>query len=105
MLSKCLNPQCSATFQYLNQGRLFRVDFNEAERRNSQAGKVKSTMPRRKSSPPIEHFWLCERCAQAMTLELRGAGEVGLIPLDSPVHRAGPVGVRVPHCEYEATAS
>jgi hypothetical protein len=35
MLSKCLNPQCTAKFRYLGEGRLFRIDFAEIKRRKS----------------------------------------------------------------------
>ena len=28
MLSKCANPGCAATFLYLHQGKLFRLDTN-----------------------------------------------------------------------------
>ena len=35
MLSKCLNPQCTAQFRYLGEGRLFRIDFSEVKRRTN----------------------------------------------------------------------
>jgi len=57
VLSKCANPACSARFRYLHQGRIF----------NIEAGTVSSDnigSPTRK----IEHFWLCESCAQTLTV-------------------------------------
>lgn len=80
MLSKCLNPSCSATFQYLDQGRLFRIDFNEAARKRVSSGAQKKTASRSKPHP-IEHFWLCQECAQNMTVALDKRGKVGLIAL------------------------
>ena len=35
MLAKCLNPQCTAKFRYLGEGRLFRIDFAEIKRRRT----------------------------------------------------------------------
>lgn len=79
MLSKCLNSHCSATFHHLGQGRLFRVDFNEAGRKRAMAGKP-VVVSKHSKTHPIEHFWLCENCAASMTLELSDAGEVRLVP-------------------------
>ena len=72
MLSKCANPDCSAPFHYLRDGKLFQID-------NGGAGPqlVTDRHPVRK----IEYFWLCGVCATSMTLALhRGKGVVA-IPL------------------------
>jgi len=53
MLDKCSNSQCFASFRYLEQGRLFRVQ---------EMGKSSA----RKS----EYFWLCSDCSGKMTLHL-----------------------------------
>lgn len=82
MLSKCLNPHCSANFQYLGQGRLFRVDFAEAGRKSALAGREIVTSIRSRTCP-IEHFWLCESCATTMTIHLSDAGEVRLVSIGS----------------------
>jgi hypothetical protein len=104
MLSKCLNPSCSATFQYLNQGRLFRIDFSEAARKQHSGSRQKPRAVRSKSSP-LEHFWLCKECAQSMTVALDADGEVRVITLNPPVR--GPSAVPVLQlCEsYGVTAS
>jgi len=81
MLSKCLNSRCSATFQYFGQGRLYRVDFVDAGRKRSLAGK-ESVASIRSKACPIEHFWLCEDCAAIMTIELSDGGEVRLVPYE-----------------------
>jgi hypothetical protein len=83
MLSKCLNPRCSATFRYLGQGRLFRVDFAEESRKKARAG---GTMPAATAgkSRPSEYFWLCESCVATMTIELGTDGHVRAVALPMP---------------------
>ena len=57
MLSKCANPACLARFHYLHEGRIFNVETGTvASDRNSSAIRK------------IEHFWLCEGCAQTLTV-------------------------------------
>lgn len=51
MLSKCVNIACSARFLYLHSGKLFKLETS-----NPQAHRR------------TEHFWLCERCAQVLTV-------------------------------------
>ena len=79
MLSKCLSSRCFATFRYLGQGRLFRVDFAEARRKNAHTGGTMPASTGGKSSP-IEYFWLCESCAATMTIELGADGQVHAVP-------------------------
>jgi hypothetical protein len=69
VLSKCANPTCLARFHYLHEGRIFKLE----------TGTVSSD---RNGSPPrrIEHFWLCERCAQTLTVVLEN-GAVTTRPL------------------------
>jgi hypothetical protein len=86
VLSKCLNPHCSATFQHLGQGRLFRINFTEASRKSALAGK-KAVACIRSKNHAIEHFWLCEKCAATMTVELSDACEVRLIPLQTSLRK------------------
>jgi len=45
MLVKCTNPSCSASFRYLRDGRLFRLE-REPTLRSSKTNRV-------------EYFWLC----------------------------------------------
>lgn len=107
MVSKCLNSNCSTAFHSLGQGRLYRVDFNDAGKMNAQAGRKTVASIRSKSSP-IEHFWLCESCAASMTLQLTAAGEVRLVPLKPVVPKHEPVSVGRDFDFYEkrgATAS
>ena len=84
MLSKCLNPQCTAKFRYLGEGRLFRIDFPEMKRRNTAlAGQVPALCNGEKERP-VEHVWLCAHCAAGRTLAVSDAGEVRLVPLPVP---------------------
>ena len=71
MLSKCANPACLARFHYLHQGRIFNVEAwaIASDRSSSQ---------RRR----IEHFWLCEHCAQTLTVVIEN-GVVTTRPLHS----------------------
>ncbi len=72
MLSKCANPDCSAPFHYLREGKLFQID-------NERSGPrlVTDKRPARK----VEYFWLCGDCASSMTLALHRIKGVIAIPL------------------------
>jgi len=71
MISKCANPQCSAPFRYLRDGKLFRVD-HDAD----------------KPWHRMEHFWLCGRCAATMTLVAERGEGVTAVPLSSVLRKA-----------------
>ena len=60
MLSKCANPDCSASFRYFHTGKLFRAEVYVGLDRRRTLGQDE----RRR----LEFFWLCEGCAQSMTL-------------------------------------
>lgn len=104
MVSKCLNPDCSTTFQYFGQGRLFRVDFGEASRKRALAGKEIIASVRCKIHP-MEHFWLCERCAATMTIELSNSGEAHLVRIEASVPKRVPAAVPQERTMREAAAS
>lgn len=53
MLSKCANPLCFARFRYLHEGRIFNIE-------------LKTDSSNYSLQPRIEHFWLCESCAQVL---------------------------------------
>jgi hypothetical protein len=69
VLSKCANPACLARFHYLHEGRIF----------NIETGAVSSD-GNRSPGRRIEHFWLCERCVQTLTVVLEN-GAVSTRPL------------------------
>jgi hypothetical protein len=65
MVSKCANPECSASFRYFHKGRLFRIDTSAGQDRRRTMGRDDElTTPLRR----LEFFWLCQDCSQRMTL-------------------------------------
>ncbi len=70
MVATCSNPSCSASFRYLGEGRLFRLEGDPAFRSKSNR---------------VEYFWLCHRCSSAMTLRLREDGTVVTVLLPEPI--------------------
>ncbi|MBV9183719.1 MAG: hypothetical protein JO356_20630 [Acidobacteria bacterium] len=61
MVSKCANPACSTPFLYFHQGKLFR--------RESAAGiEAAEGNGKKRAMRNIEFFWLCNDCADKMTL-------------------------------------
>jgi hypothetical protein len=82
MVSKCLNSQCSEVFKNLGRGRLFRIDYTEQCRRGAMTGKNNVVLIRSKATP-VEHFWLCDKCASTMTVQFSEIGEVILKSLKS----------------------
>jgi hypothetical protein len=85
MLSKCANPECSASFRYFHTGKLFRADITTGlERRRTLDQDEHRDKPLRR----LEFFWLCEGCAQSMT-----------ISFDKET------GVKVRHKEYARSAA
>jgi len=69
MLAKCANPTCSTPFRYLHEGKLFRLDLGAGPPSRD------TRIPRQ-----LQYFWLCDRCARTMTLEMC-AGKVLARPL------------------------
>jgi hypothetical protein len=78
MLVKCTNPSCSASFRYLRDGRLFRLE------RDPTLWSSKSNR--------VEYFWLCHPCSSEMTLRLKEDGTVATVLLPEPI-RGVPNGV------------
>ena len=63
MVSECANPNCRKPFIYYRHGKLFSV-------------------PRAIASPTratIEHFWLCQSCAESMDIEVHHGGNPSLV--------------------------
>ena len=78
MLSKCANPGCSASFLYLHQGKLFRLETggNGDDRRVDFADSQGKHPSRR-----LEYFWLCDACASLMTVSFKKGVGVTTLPL------------------------
>lgn len=79
MLSKCANPKCSASFRYFHRGRLFRVDTTTGlDRRRAMGKDTELDKPLRR----LEFYWLCENCAERMTLIFDKQSGVTVRPTD-----------------------
>jgi len=78
MVSKCANPDCSAPFLYLHQGKLFRVETQGVDANDSVFG---AGPEKKKPSRHIEFYWLCNECAAAMTLTYKKGTGVTTKPL------------------------
>jgi hypothetical protein len=63
MVSKCSNPNCSAEFMYLGDGKLF--EFESASSRATR-----------------DFHWLCNECAKSLKLHRREDGEIILVRVD-----------------------
>ena len=75
MLHKCANPACAALFRKLSEGKLFLV---ETEPLTGSA--LKRARWKGQSSHFVEHFWLCDQCAFALTLSYEKGRGVVVIP-------------------------
>jgi hypothetical protein len=82
MLKKCANPQCTASFMHLGQGRLFRLERNFAKVADSNLDSYK------KHPAALEHIWLCDKCAGTMTVAVDRKRIVRVIPLVRTQHAA-----------------
>jgi hypothetical protein len=63
MLSKCVNPSCQATFRYLHEGKLFKLEGSDPRFKTLGIKPVNS-----------EYFWLCSECAVQMTVVFQNGG-------------------------------
>lgn len=62
MVSKCVNPNCTAEFKYFGEGRLF--DFESASSRNTR-----------------DFHWLCDECSKSLKLQRAADGAIILLPI------------------------
>ncbi len=86
MIAQCGNPSCPASFRYLKEGRLFRLE-NDPTLRFSKV-------------TTAEYFWLCPRCSSTMTLNLSEDGSVIPVVLPEPF-RGVPDGVALTSADRE----
>lgn len=70
MVAKCSNPSCSASFRFLSDGRLFRLESDPAIRSSD--------------SHQVEYFWLCH-CCSSMTLRLKEDGTMVTVLLSETI--------------------
>ena len=79
MLSKCANPECTEALHYFGQGRLFEVHFEDADL-CEKAGRVPFELELKKQEKSVEHFWLCPKCSNNMTVALDRQNNVLILP-------------------------
>jgi hypothetical protein len=77
MVTKCANPSCNASFQYLRGGKLFRVDLP-----NASAATARADVGMRPDRT-AEYFWLCDECCSQLTLMVDEKGEIGVAKIRS----------------------
>jgi photosystem II stability/assembly factor-like uncharacterized protein len=78
MLSKWATPGCSASFLYLHQGKLFRL---ETSGNGDDAGVDVADPHGKNSSRRLEYFWLCDDCSSLMTVSFQKGVGVTIRPL------------------------
>lgn len=72
MLTKCINPKCSAQFRYLHDGKLFCFEGSRAR----QASASTQQEPRYFSC-----VWICNSCSVLLEPTVGPSGEVSVRPL------------------------
>jgi hypothetical protein len=65
MVAKCANPDCSATYRYLHEGKLF--VFETKPEAPLPESPIDPDYAGRSQTP--QYFWLCSSCCCAMTLQ------------------------------------
>jgi hypothetical protein len=78
VLEKCANTTCLTVFRRQDDGMLFRVP---------RAGSTSGHTGAERKLVAMEHFWLCNECAETMTLGIDRQRNVRVIPL-SPTRNA-----------------
>jgi hypothetical protein len=87
MLSKCANQKCSKPFLKLREGKLFLV---ETERLTKPGEPAVPPFVRARQQPRcVEHYWLCDDCANQWTLVYDREHGVALAPLRRSVASTG----------------
>jgi hypothetical protein len=89
MLAKCANPDCSAPFRYLREGKLFQV-----ERDGANEPVFKGPRPRPRPDRRVEYFWLCGICSVRVTLAFDRVRGMITVPLVTQPVAAPGVNVR-----------
>jgi len=65
MVSKCANPECATAFRYFHEGKLFRLETEIGPERRRGMGNEREA---NRSMRRLEFYWLCDNCAEKMTL-------------------------------------
>lgn len=73
MLAKCANPECSSSFRYLHEGKIFSLETTASA----------TSVLERFSPGRIELFWLCDSCSLSLGVVSQN-GAAAVQPLSSP---------------------
>jgi hypothetical protein len=65
MITKCANNTCETVFRYFRGGKLFLVD---PKAKGKVAVRCCDETQSLGGGVSLQYFWLCERCAQEMTI-------------------------------------
>jgi len=76
MVSKCANPNCSASFRYLREGALL---FFESNYDCEPSFGIEGTGTVRKGPRRLENFWLCADCSSRLVFRIV-RGKVVVVP-------------------------
>jgi hypothetical protein len=68
MLAKCANPDCSAVFRYLHEGKVYMVDSKAAFAGSGRTNNAKIAGALYK----CEYYWLCASCCRELTIQIDG---------------------------------
>lgn len=79
LLTNCAAPDCSATFRYLHQGRVF--VFEPVKPGKTQL--ADSGDPASDSAEP-RYAWLCEKCLRKFTIACDDSGNLRLVKRSQP---------------------
>jgi len=91
MLSHCANQQCSKPFLKLREGKLFLVETERLLKPGEAA--APPFVRARQQQRLVEHYWLCDQCAQHWTLVYDREKGVALSPIrKAPLSAAAAVG-------------
>lgn len=88
MLSRCANTSCGKPFLRLREGKLFLVETGRKVRPGESV--APPFVRARKQQRLVEHYWLCDCCAEQWTLAYGQSGGIVLVPLKRPVASMGP---------------
>lgn len=87
MFIRCANPNCHVPRKTYCEGRLFQFEIvSISVAASDERSEPFDEKPERK----IAHFWLCDKCASGMSLELDPRKGLRLVPVKDPEPRSLP---------------
>jgi hypothetical protein len=83
MLSHCANIECHKPFLRLREGKLFLVETDRVAKPGEPS--VPPFVRARQQQRQVEHYWLCDQCAEQWTLICDRERGIALAPVRRPV--------------------